>query len=222
MFTLIRSTAGSHLYGLDHAASDIDTMGIGIAEKAEKLGLDTIEQIGHDDDVVYELTKWTRLAVNGNPTILQMLWTPPSMWLQWDERWPQIQERLRGIVLSERCRKAFIGYMDGQRKKLEHDRGQRQELKDQFGYDTKFAAHMIRLGLQGIEVVTTGKMSLPMPLTERSMCRDIRHGRWTEQQMLEHADHLRSVLANCQSVLPPSVDHKKVNDFLVDTYTEWW
>lgn len=222
MFTLIRSTAGSHLYGLDHAQSDRDSMGIGIATRAEKLGLDTIEQLGQDDEVTYELAKWTRLAVKGNPTVLQMLWTPPSMWLQWDERWVGMQERLKDVVLSERCRKAFIGYMDGQRKKLENNRGQRQELKDQFGYDTKFAAHMIRLGLQGIEVVTTGKMTLPMPLSDRQICVDIRHGRWTERQVLEYADFLRNELNTCQSVLAPSVNHQKVNNFLVDTYTEWW
>ena len=222
MFTLIRAVAGSHLYGLDHAGSDEDSMGIGIAEKNQKLGLDTIEQFGQDDEVIYELAKWTRLAVNGNPTVLQMLWTPPSMWKQWDDRWPEMQIRLRNIVLSERCRDAFLGYMKGQRIKLERDRGQRTELKEQFGYDTKFAAHMIRLGIQGIEVLTTGQMCLPMASGSRQLCRDIRQGRYTEPEVLEMANELEDKLKTVPSMLPPTVDRVKVNNFLVDTYTEWW
>lgn len=222
MFTLIRSVAGSRLYGLDHAGSDEDIMGIGIATKAEKLGLDTVEQLGQDDEVTYELAKWTRLAINGNPTVLQMLWTPPSMWHQWDARWPEMQIRLRGIVLSDRCRDAFLGYMKGQRIKLERDRGQRTELKEQFGYDTKFAAHMIRLGIQGVEVLTTGQMSLPMASGSRQLCRDIRQGRYTEPEVLEMANELEEKLKTVPSVLPPTVDRVKVNNFLVDTYTEWW
>lgn len=40
---------------------------------------------------------------------------------------------------------------------------QRPELVERFGYDTKFAMHAVRLGLQGVEYVETGKITLPSP-----------------------------------------------------------
>jgi hypothetical protein len=81
---------------------------------------------------------------------------------------------------------------------------------------------MIRLGIQGIEVLTTGQMSLPMALESCQLCRDIRQGRYTEPEVLEMATELEEKLKTVPSVLPPTVDRVKVNNFLVDTYTEWW
>jgi hypothetical protein len=31
------------------------------------------------------------------------------------------------------------------------------------GYDTKYAMHVLRLGLQGVELLTTGRFTLPVP-----------------------------------------------------------
>ncbi len=222
MHTVVRAIAGSHLYGLNHPDSDRDVMGLGIATKEEKLGLFYKEQIGADDDVVYELDKWVRLASNGNPTVLQLLWTTPQHWLLWDDRWAAMQAQLTPLVLTQRVKGAFLGYMEGQRKKLERDRGQRLALQAQFGYDTKFAMHMIRLGLQGIEVLESGKMSLPMRPEHVSLLTSIRHGGYTEPEVLTMATELESRLRNCTTDLPPAPDPQKMSKFLVDTYTAWW
>ena len=39
----------------------------------------------------------------------------------------------------------------------------RPELVAVHGYDTKYAMHALRLGLQGIELLTTGRITLPVP-----------------------------------------------------------
>jgi hypothetical protein len=39
----------------------------------------------------------------------------------------------------------------------------RPELVEKHGYDTKFAAHMVRLGYQGVELLETGRFTLPLP-----------------------------------------------------------
>lgn len=222
MTNIVIAQAGSHLYGLNHPGSDHDTMGIAVMGRVEKLGLSCVEQQGKDDHVVYEITKWIRLAVNGNPTVLQMLWVPLDKTIQWDDRWPRWQEELRQLVLSERCRSAFLGYLDGQRKKLINDRGQRQDIKAQFGYDTKFAMHMVRLGMQGVELLTTGRLELPIFETGADFLKKIRNGVYTEAEVLQMAAGYENNLKHCPSVLPPSVDLNKINHWLADLYEEMW
>ena len=41
------------------------------------------------------------------------------------------------------------------------------ELVAVHGYDTKYAMHALRLGLQGIELLTTGRITLPVPEPDR-------------------------------------------------------
>ena len=40
--------------------------------------------------------------------------------------------------------------------------GQREELIESFGYDTKYAMHCARLGFQGLELLQSGHLNLPM------------------------------------------------------------
>lgn len=222
MITIVNALAGSRLYGTNHETSDYDTMGIGVATKEQKLGLNYIEQIGQDDHVIYELSKWTRLALNGNPTILQMLWVKPEQTFIQDTfwEWKSWQRKLRSAVLSQRCIAAFLGYQEGQRKKILSDRQQRPELVAKYGFDVKFAAHMVRLGLQGVEVSTTGEMSLPCK--ESPLLKEILQGRYTKQETLDMASELEHTLKTESSVLPQEPDFKKTNKLLVEIYEECW
>ena len=43
-------------------------------------------------------------------------------------------------------------------------------------YDTKYAMHALRIGLQGVELLQTGRISLPVSEPERSMLRAVRAG----------------------------------------------
>lgn len=42
----------------------------------------------------------------------------------------------------------------------------RPELVAEHGYDTKFAMHALRLGAQGVELLTTGRITLPVPVPD--------------------------------------------------------
>ena len=52
----------------------------------------------------------------------------------------------------------------------------RPELVAAHGYDTKYAMHALRLGLQGIELLTTGRITLPVPPPHRDTLRAVRRG----------------------------------------------
>lgn len=222
MITLVKAIAGSRLYGLDTPTSDHDFMGIGIMEQREKLGLRHTNQAGFNDDVTYEITKWIQLALNGNPTILQMLWIQPEHVVECHPDWWKWQTQLRELVLTERCRAAFLGYLDGQRKKLLNNRGQREELKQRYGYDVKFAAHMIRLGIQGIDVVRTGNMWLPMRQVHRTYLRATLEGAHTQESVLSYAAKLEQNLKEVPSVLPLGHDPDAVDAWMQERYLEMW
>ncbi len=60
----------------------------------------------------------------------------------------------------------FIGYLRSQEAAMTGEVGahtNRPELVAAHGYDTKFAMHALRLGAQGVELLTTGRITLPVP-----------------------------------------------------------
>lgn len=220
--SLVMSVAGSTLYGFNLPSSDTDLMGVVVSGPELKLGLQNFESIGKDDKIEYELKKCVQLIVNGNPSVTQLAYAPPEKWLEWDSRWPSFQSDLRNYAVSERCRAAFLGYLNGQRIKLERDRGQREDLKVQYGYDTKFAAHMVRLALQGIEMMEDGWMKLPMSTPDIQLLKDIRMGKWREVDVMTLTKVLEERLKTAKCVLRPKADLAKLDKIMMEFYKEWW
>ena len=88
----------------------------------------------------------------------------------------------------------------------------------QFGYDTKYAMHMLRLGIQGIEYATTGALTLPIPDPHGSVLRDVRHGEYTRDEVLAMADDNEATLETLVSTAPPEPDTVAINQWLLDCH----
>ncbi len=97
--------------------------------------------------------KWARLALQGNPTVLLLLYLPDEAVVIRTDAGEQLQ-KLAPAFGSRHAGKRFLGYLEAQRQRLVGERGQRDvnrtDLVEQFGYDTKYAMHMLRLGHQGV------------------------------------------------------------------------
>jgi hypothetical protein len=93
-----------------------------------------------------------------------------------------------------------------------------------YGFDTKYAMHMLRLGFQGVELLTTGRLSLPMRDPERSYLLDVRRGKVSEQECLTRAGELERELADLatSSPLPPAPDEARVEEWVLDAYRRSW
>lgn len=100
----------------------------------------------------------------------------------------------------------------------------RPELVAIHGYDTKFAMHALRLGVQGIELLTTGRIALPIPEPELSYQRAIRRGEVPLSEVTSAIDEAeRQLLAlRTTSSLPPEPDRDWVNGWLHRSYTAYW
>ena len=93
-----------------------------------------------------------------------------------------------------------------------------------YGFDTKYAMHMLRLGYQGLELLTTGRLSLPMREPERSYLLDVRRGKVSEQECFARAGELEQQLAEpaTTSPLPDEPDEARVVDWVISAYRRRW
>lgn len=73
---LFETLGGSHLYGLAHAGSDLDTFRAytGTEGRSNRHGRQTIQ--GADDSLEMPLGAWLTQAANGTPQALEHLWSP--------------------------------------------------------------------------------------------------------------------------------------------------
>lgn len=248
--TILRGTVGSTLHGLHHGGQDDrDEMGVFIEPPEFALGLRLVESgsarrrfehyvertqpegarsgPGDLDLVTYSLRKWLRLAVAGNPTVLLLLFSPPETLVVCTEQ----GERLRALapqIVSQLAGPRFLGYLRTQKERLLGVRGQRRvnrpELIAAHGFDTKYAMHVVRLGRQGVELLTTGRLSLPMPEPERSRIMAIRQGEVPEAEVVAEVETVEAELeaAIATSPLPPLPDFAAVDSFIVQAYREAW
>lgn len=183
-------------------------------------------RVGDIDIIMHPLRKFAHLLAKGNPSILTQAFSPNVViggsW------WPKYVQRLHGRAVSQQAGAAFQGYLVQQMERWQGKRGQknvsRPELVEAYGFDTKYAYHAIRLGIQGVEYLATGKLTLPMPRATVQELRAVRTGGYTEKQALAWAD---SVLAELQDVrlrspLPARPNLVGLESIVAEAYlTEW-
>jgi hypothetical protein len=182
---------------------------------------------GDVDEVVYSLRKWLRLAMGGNPTVLLPLFTPEEHIVAITDWGLELRRVVPRFAPSKAAGERFLGYMVAQREKLlglRSTQTNRPELVSVHGFDTKFAMHMIRLGLQGVEYLETGRITLPIPEPDRTWLVQMRRGAYSRDEALERAEELEARLRQqlVSSGLPDHPDWKAANRWLVDTYQAYW
>lgn len=100
----------------------------------------------------------------------------------------------------------------------------RPELVAVHGYDTKFAMRALRLGFQGIELLTDGRITLPVPEPERSLLRSVRRGEQDMSSVVAQIDEAEAQLTSLaeSSGVPDQPDRRWVNDWLHQAHLRYW
>lgn len=153
---------------------------------------------GDIDANVYTLRAWANLAIKGNPSVLQMLWAPE---LETTWAWQSIQD-VSHFFIARHIIDPYQGYMKSQVERLLGVRGgshgpgsgQRADLVERHGYDTKYAMHAARLGHQCIELLTTGRLNMPMIGEPGDWLRAVRVGEVPFEEWWERVQSLDSRL----------------------------
>src|SRR3546814_692203 len=121
---LFMCVAGSIAHGTATETSDIDLRGVFAADMKSRLSpFPGIEQIeGPGDRVVFELSKFLRLLIQQNPSILEIAWAPETCVRFTTPVWELLRER-RGDLLSRKLRNTYGEYALSQLKRIRgHDK----------------------------------------------------------------------------------------------------
>jgi hypothetical protein len=189
-------------------------------------GLANRSGVGDIDVVIYSARKWARLALAGNPSVLLLLFVPDEEVVYRDDIGAELVSNAHSFV-SRRAGERFLGYLQSQRAAMTGEVGahtNRPELVAEHGYDTKYAMHALRLGLQGIELLTTGRISLPVPEPDLSYLRSVRRGEVALPEVLAAVADIEARLGALQdgAAVPPEPDHAWVDDWLHRSYLAFW
>ena len=188
-------------------------------------GLANRSGAGDLDVVVYSMRKWCRLALAGNPTVLLVLFVPDDEVVVRDVVGCELVANAHRFV-SRLAGDRFLGYLASQRASMagSSQRTNRPELIAAHGYDTKFAMHALRLGVQGVELLRTGRITLPIAEPALSELRAIRRGEVPLKVALRRIDETAAELEelNRSSRVPDQPDRAWVDQFLHRTHLRYW
>ncbi|WP_375502030.1 DNA polymerase beta superfamily protein [uncultured Jatrophihabitans sp.] len=181
---------------------------------------------GDLDVIIYAARKWCRLALSGNPTVLLPLFVPDEEVMIRTAAGAELVAHADRFV-SRLAGERFLGYLRSQRAAMTGESGahtNRPELVAVHGYDTKYAMHALRLGVQGIELLSTGRITLPIPEPDLGYLRSIRRGEVALPEVVAAIDDAAarlSALAVASSV-PEQPDRRWVDEWLHRAHLEYW
>jgi predicted nucleotidyltransferase len=235
---ILRTTVGSQLYGTNLDNGDRDEMGIYIEPPEFVLGFKSMEHYtwrskpegeksaaGDIDLTLYSLRRFMSLAMQGNPSVILMLFAP-SPYVIYSDEFGEALRAAKHLIISKRAYPRFRGYMQSQRLRLEGIKKghmpKRTDLVDAYGYDTKYAMHVLRLGLQGVELMETGGFELPM--REAELLREVRTGHFTYDEALWAIGAVERNLeaAYAKSTLPEEPDVQALEKLMIHWHKSWW
>lgn len=242
---IVRVTCGSGVHGMAiEGHDDNDEMGVYIADADQVLGVTKLA--GHftartqpmgarsgpgDTDLsLYSLQHYMRLALAGNPTVLTVLFAPSDAVLSVTPLGHELRE-LAPFIVSRHALWRHLGYLNGQRERMAGGGRRsrvpnRPELIAAHGYDTKYASHALRLGLQGIELATVGRLVLPMTPEHLAPCMAIKRGEVSFEDALAQVDRVAEQLRwhaeSSRGALRREPDLVEVNDWMIEAHMRFW
>ena len=241
---IITAYRGSIAHGLyippdePFGSDDIDLISVCIPSIDHYFGLKTFgsrgtkESFDGDNDIViYELLKALSLLKKGNPNILSLLWLDKDFYIKVSSV-GQILLDNREIFVGKHIYHSFIGYAKSQLHRMTTKTdysncfagNKRQQLRKQFGYDTKHASHLIRLLIMAIEFLRDGELHVNREGIDRDFLLDIKQGKFTLKEITREAEKLFMVAESMYQIsrLPEKVDNQAVNDLGVKMLSEYF
>ena len=115
---LFEAVSGSRAYGTNLPHSDTDLKGVFVLPENEFFGLTYVPQVANatNDEVFYELRRFVELLLKNNPTVLELLASPPDCVVYQHPLFGQF----RAVdFLSQLCRQSFAEYAVAQIRKAQ-------------------------------------------------------------------------------------------------------
>lgn len=169
------------------------------------------------DFQVYSIVAFFNLAMQNNPIIVDALFTPRRCVLSSTQVGEYMREHRRAFLHRGAWHK-FKGYAYNQLHKIRTKKpeavSKRAELVAKFGYDVKFAYHVVRLLLEVEQIMAEGDLDLER---HHEQLKGIRRGEWTLDRLFQWAEDKEKALEALShtSALPWGPDEKVIKGHLL-------
>lgn len=203
---MFEGMTGSVAYGVYGESSDIDIVGFCIPPKemlfphlsGEIEGFGTpkprfnvfqqhhIKYNEKEYDIsIYSIVKFFQLAMENNPNMVDVLFLPRRCVLHSTPIYEHVRDN-RKLFLHKGSWHKFRGYAYSQLSKIETQSNKsnpkRQQSIEEFGYDVKFAYHIVRLLLEVEQIL----MECDLDIQRNSaILKSIRNGEWNLDRLKE-------------------------------------
>jgi len=234
---------GSHLYGTAKDNSDRDVVGICVPHKSDVFPHLQNEIIGFGnqkkrfeqwqqhhildkdahggkgqeyDFCIYSIIKYFNLAMQNNPNTLEILFAPQEGIIHTTSVGQLIRDN-RQLFLHKGSYHKYRGYAFSQKNKMKTQKreGKRKEDFEEFGYDRKFAMHLVRLMEECETILVDKTISFDK---DKDLLREVRNGRYSLEWFDEYFDKKEIYLQKLyeKSSLPYGPDEEKIKELLLN------
>ena len=229
---------GSFAYGVSSDTSDIDLYGFCIPSKdmifphlrgeiegfgKQKQRFEQYQQqhiIDSDkkeyDISVYSIVKYFHLVMGNNPNMIDSLFVPQRCIVFSTPIGGTVRENRR-MFLHKGAWHTFKGYAYSQLSKMQtkNPEGKRKAEIEKYGYDPKYAYHLVRLLNEVEQILIEGDIDLER---NREQLKSIRRGEWSIKSLKDYFDTKEKELESVylKSSLPHSPDEKAIKNLLLD------
>ncbi len=234
---------GSQAYGVTHDISDVDVYGWCIPpvnvvfphragyvsgfgpqpdkfEQFQQHHIDSADGKKQYDVTIYSVVKYLQLVMENNPNMIDSIFTPVNCILHCSVIGQMIREHRRSFLHKGAYHK-FKGYAYAQMHKIRTMEDQpkqsdrRRESIERFGFETKFAYHVVRLLNECEQILTTADLDLQQ---NNEQLKAVRRGEMTLDQVqslfASKERHLQSLYET--SKLPHGPDWKRGSALLLN------
>jgi predicted nucleotidyltransferase len=171
------------------------------------------------DVVLYEFKKFVHLLMKQNPNVVGMLWLEPEDYLYVAPEMHRLIESRRLFIARTSAFESFGGYARDQMRRMENNACEgymgkkRKQLVERFGYDTKNAAHLVRLLNMSKEFLSTGELKVRRTW-DREMIVEVKKGKWKLEEVKAYAEKMGKECEEAykNSSLPEKPDLDAINE----------
>jgi len=242
---------GSYAFGVATDISDFDTVGFcvppkdmvfphlaghidGFGRQKQKfvcyqkhhvMVADELGGKGREYDLnVYNIVHYFHLCMENNPNMIASLFTPQDCVLHSTNVANMVRDK-RKLFLHKGCWHRFKGYAYNQlhkmRTKTPEPGSKRFDMVEKFGYDVKFAYHVVRLLDEVEQMLVEGDLDIRR---NRAQLKAIRRGEVPEEEIYRWATDKEKGLEKAyeDSKLPYGPDQDSIKELLLQCLEEHW
>ncbi len=177
------------------------------------------DEHGHEFDFcIYGIVRYFQLTMECNPNMIDSLFTSERCVTYMSPVAQMVREK-RKIFLSKKAFHTFKGYAYQQIHKMDIKKpepgSKRAAGVEKYGYDLKFAYHVVRLLDECRQILVEHDLNLER---NSEQLKSIRRGEWTKEQIFQHFDDQKASLETLynESKLQHSPDEQAIKQLLVD------